>query len=200
MSTTNIITKDLIDRVVNEEPRIIPFVFKNPYLITEYQVPTFRNNCKNEESVYRCDSLEEFKGNLTYYTHSDGKSIPSDFNDLFIPIYEDSTIILAGGSVMSLIRGDSTIADFDFFVVARDVDRARKEVLRMCKRFYFMGSNFTVTRSKNAITFYAPSLSSKPLTIQLILLSAPTALEIIKDFDLGSSQVFYDGKNVYTTL
>lgn len=196
-----VISKDLIESVIAEKPSIQTFKFNIPLSLPQCIVTVVGRNKPHSRKT--ASSLNDFKANLCKSfreQHVFDPDFMDHFKTLFQPRYPSSGIYLAGGSVASLVSDEfDNINDYDFYITAEDEEAVKKEIEHMSEKILsFPHEESTVSRSKNALTFKMIK-GFKETIIQVVLISAPTILEVIKEFDLQSSQVFYDGDRVYTT-
>lgn len=138
-------------------------------------------------------------------------SIKSNFNELFatetnnmFDNFDWSNIIIAGGFVFGLMNNvcnsiiDST--DIDMYVYGKqsgsgsekDVIATRNYILQYFEQY---GANYVI--SKQLITIVIPTIK---YDIQLIIMDDTTPKDIVTAFDINFTELYYDGKDVYTSL
>lgn len=102
--------------------------------------------------------------------------------------FDKLNMVLAGGVLQKLSTHQFTIdTDIDIFVIGRE--NALERVIEGLK---FINPNYIYV-SKNCITAYCVGR-----TFQFILKWYESIIDILNDFDLGSSMIAYDGFNFYT--
>jgi hypothetical protein len=101
-------------------------------------------------------------------------------------------MVVAGGSICRMILG-SRIPDYDIFIYGLDPSGATQKVREIVNAF--CGPRAYIARTANSITISRDS----GLRVQVILRLYKTKAEILKGFDLQSSQVLYDGSRILIT-
>jgi hypothetical protein len=133
-----------------------------------------------------------------------------------IPQYQEDpdfwkNILIAGGSVCQTLLGINFLTDIDIFLYGLTPEEATikaKSVIRTIKNRimvpaeYFRKNIFTL--GKNCLSYYAEMyLDGIPTgvigSVQVILRTYHSISAILHGFDLGSSAVGFDGRQVYFT-
>lgn len=197
-----LVTKEMVEGTLALEPCISPFVFREPHQCIKCNVPVITRYPSDQRTYTK--SLSDFKSLIETKCFEKFKTMTpmhKFFNNLFKTYNEDCQIVLAGGAVATLVTGNERdeIKDYDFFVIAPNAEVAKDEVVHLCEKISRIPvDKVKANRTKNAITFELVS-DHHTIVFQVILVTAPNVLDIVKNFDVGSSQLYYDGENVYTT-
>ncbi len=165
-------------------------------------------------------TLDEFHASKVHYlsawnepvirvNHDDVKWVFVDNYEMFMVEYEKKFIqlpknkefwkgvLIAGGSVGRVVSGcfGGDRSDIDVFLYGLTVEEANDKIDNI---FTFVKANHNkveyVARTTNCITF-----SCDRNVVQIILRIYNSISEILHGFDLGSSAVGFDNKNVYFT-
>jgi len=105
--------------------------------------------------------------------------------------YDKFNCVIAGGRICRAVCNNyyENNSDFDIFMIGKD--NVKERINNLVK--HILDNNIgKIYLSKNCITIY------NDYTIQIILNHYDSIIDIINDFDLGSSMVAYDGKQIYT--
>ena len=126
-------------------------------------------------------------------------------HETFAEILRIPNVVLCGGSVFQLLRGDGHIgsSDLDFYVVGMDPGdegalwRKAAEFLGAvgrCEHHY--DGDSAVRLTKTVITVGSSGVSP---SLQLVLRVYPTVASVIQAFDVDSCCMAYDGRRTYLT-
>jgi hypothetical protein len=175
-----------------------------------------------EDDLFTTDMLKNKNWNYNYPTlqskhdgaHKKSKSLVETniVNNLynkygFLRNLDMKNILVAGGAVSNAITNHhSYYSDIDMFiygisdtyeankVVARIVNHLASDKKYDCNKFFMTPNHITITIGKRNDWYFNRK-------IQIIFRLYQTKSEILHGFDLGSSAVGFDGKNVwFTTL
>jgi hypothetical protein len=183
-----------------------------PYTRLGHGVPTVRN--RNDAELDR--SIDRVKSDSEYATRL--RSHAPFLADFDLRLHG---MVLAGGAAAGiLMRQAKLYSDFDLFLVGHASNSAALQAIATLANHLFawhqalwvssdcarMVDPMRVCRTRGCITFVVPTPElpkpapmSKPIQIQVILHHYGDVTEVIRDFDLGSSAVAWDGAQVVLT-
>src|SRR3989338_9212005 len=119
----------------------------------------------------------------------------------------DSGLIVAGGiftsSSTTITSTSTSTSDIDVFVVANDEENAMENVNKLILHIKKQINIHMDTKHEPMLYINPTSITIKndyiQFPVQIITIRYySTSMDVINDFDLGSSMIFYDGYDIYT--
>ncbi|AVL94774.1 hypothetical protein ma388 [Moumouvirus australiensis] len=171
-------------------------------LTLDYDLPTLCNK--------RIDKPTILMNNMEKFSEEFYKKYP------FLKNVNMDNLLIAGGSVSNIIRGDKSSGDIDFFVYGLNTKKATKRVEQWLldilvrnniekesdnksndpkEKNRYIIDEYKIIKNKSSISI----LIDDDYKVQLIFRLYKSISEILHGFDLGSSAVGFDGKQVYFT-
>ncbi|AGC01925.1 ankyrin repeat protein [Acanthamoeba polyphaga moumouvirus] len=193
-------------------------------LTLDYDLPTLCNK--------RTDKPNILMNNIEKFTEEFYKKYP------FLKNVNMDNLLIAGGSVSNIIRGDKSSGDIDFFVYGLNTKKATKRVEQWLldilvynntkkknntktkkvsndseseddddyeeenkfndsdEKNKYIIDDYKIIKNKSSISIL---INHDDFKVQLIFRLYKSISEILHGFDLGSSAVGFDGKQVYFT-
>lgn len=158
----------------------------NSCLLTdEYELIT-----KNNKNIYTIVNYENFMERFDKLTHG------------LLNFFDWNNIVVAGGVINLALSGRDikellkSKYDIDMFVYGITEAEAKKIFARVYESFKDIVPDSRCIKTANTITIILPNPYRH---IQFVTKLYTSKYDILHSFDLGSSKVLYDGKNVYTT-
>lgn len=140
----------------------------------------------------RLISMQQFQNYFAAHDSETGKPNPKYLN--FLEGIDLENVLVAGGCMASLIHGNTRFEDVDMFIYGLDESEADARVTRLLEQIIAAdqySDDLQIRKNNYCITVTGSH------TYQIIFRLYKSIQEILDGFDLGSSCVGYDGKQVW---
>jgi hypothetical protein len=181
--------RSMVESVQNGEPTLYKLGDLSNFKRLGHGVPTLRHANPPQFALAR--SITEYRNRL----HNTAPWL-NGFD------FEKYGLVLAGGAATHiLVSSERVDSDYDLFLIGHKSDDEAKEAITALG--YHLSTridNLTNSRTVGCVTFTGLDTAKNVLVeVQVVLRRQKTISELLHGFDLGSSSVAFDGKDVYLT-